>query len=488
MTLLAPLLLAGLVGLALPLIAHLRGREEPRTIVFAARRFLEGGDEILSQRRTLRERLLLALRLLLLALVALALARPVSRHEADLAVLGEAHDAVLLIDGSRSMGLRIDDQSLFAATGEAAAALAAALPAGSRIGLVGSDPALPRIELGADPQAPVAALRERLAAGDPRPGSWRLGDRLPAALALLADEGRPRVVYAIGDRSAGGLASLPTSVGEVAVIPVAVDGPIEGPVAAPPEHLGIAAATWEAAPEIDRGALRITAEIRSDAPADPDRRHQASVALRIAGELVTQASVEVAAGQSASVELTHTMAGDQGPAPATLELIQPDDPLPSDDRRHLWLAADDRLSVALVNGDPSEVRTHDEVFFLATALASEGGDRRLLVRNLAPDQLERQLREGGEGALAGIDVLVLANVPAPPEDVSRAIVARVREGMGLWVTVGERVEAAAYNDRLGALLPSSSASRSSPAPRPGGARRRARGWRPPTSITRRCGG
>ncbi|MCB9567328.1 MAG: BatA domain-containing protein [Myxococcales bacterium] len=128
MTLLAPLLLAGLVGLALPLIAHLRGREEPRTIVFAARRFLEGGDEILSQRRTLRERLLLALRLLLLALVALALARPVSRHEADLAVLGEAHDAVLLIDGSRSMGLRIDDQSLFAATGEAAAALAAALP------------------------------------------------------------------------------------------------------------------------------------------------------------------------------------------------------------------------------------------------------------------------------------------------------------------------------------------------------------------------
>ncbi|MCB9567329.1 MAG: hypothetical protein H6710_09010 [Myxococcales bacterium] len=272
------------------------------------------------------------------------------------------------------------------------------------------------------------------------------------------------------------------------MIPVAVDGPIEGPVAAPPEHLGIAAATWEAAPEIDRGALRITAEIRSDAPADPDRRHQASVALRIAGELVTQASVEVAAGQSASVELTHTMAGDQGPAPATLELIQPDDPLPSDDRRHLWLAADDRLSVALVNGDPSEVRTHDEVFFLATALASEGGDRRLLVRNLAPDQLERQLREGGEGALAGIDVLVLANVPAPPEDVSRAIVARVREGMGLWVTVGERVEAAAYNDRLGALLPLLLREPVLAGTAPGGARRRARGWRPPTSITQRCGG
>ena len=41
MNLLAPLMLAGLVGLGLPVLAHLLGQEPPTTIRFAGRRFLE---------------------------------------------------------------------------------------------------------------------------------------------------------------------------------------------------------------------------------------------------------------------------------------------------------------------------------------------------------------------------------------------------------------------------------------------------------------
>jgi hypothetical protein len=461
MSLLAPLLLAGLIGLGLPLLAHLRGREEPRTIAFAGRRFLAARGEVLSQRRRLRDRLLLALRLLLLALVVVALSRPVTRHDAALAVLGEPHDAILLVDGSRSMGLRGGDATLFAAALPAAWSIAEALPAGSRLGLVGSDPALAPIEPSADPQAALRALADRLEAGGPRPGSWRLSDRLTAAATLGGDDGRPRVVYAIGDRTAGGLASLPPSAdGDVAVIPVAVDGPLD---AAPgddhPTHLGIAAATWEPAPEVDPRALRIRAEVRAYGPADPERRRRARVALKIAGETITQAEVEVPAGGAAPLELTYTAAGERGPLPATLELVDapgaPPDALPSDDRRHLWLAADERLRVTLVNGDPSEVRAHDELFFLATALAERGaGEReRLALRNLAPDQLDGAIREAGAGALAEVDVLVLANVPAPAEDVAAAIRERVGAGMGLWLTVGERVDADTYNERLGELLP-----------------------------------
>jgi hypothetical protein len=55
--------------------------------------------------------------------------------------------------------------------------------------------------------------------------------------------------------------------------------------------------------------------------------------------------------------------------------------------------------------------------------------------------------------LADVDVLVLANVRAPAEDIAPALRARVAAGMGLWISVGERVEARAYNDRLGDLLP-----------------------------------
>lgn len=470
MSLLAPLLLLGLVGLGLPLIAHLRGHQEPRTIRFAGHRFLAAKGEVLSQRRHLRDRLLLALRLLFLALLVLALSRPASRHEAALAVLGEPHDAILLVDGSRSMELRSegDGRSLFAATREAAAALAEALPPGSRLGLIGSDPALPRLDPSADPRAALGALQARVDAGPPRPGSWGLRDRLAAASALgQADDGRTKVIYALSDRTPGGLASLPSTTADgLAVLPIAVafdaaTGALEG-TRGHPAHLGIASASWEPAPEIDPRAMRIRAELRSYAAAGEDHRRPVSVALRVSGELVTQVELEVADGATVPLEITYSAADQRGPLAATLELVADGDPLvdplPSDDRRHLWLAADERLTVTLVNGEPSERRTHDEVFFLATALAHPTGDAepsagRIALRNLAPDQLEAQIRARGAEALAETDVLVLANTAAPAENVAAAIRERVDAGMGLWLTVGERIDAEAYNQRLGELLP-----------------------------------
>lgn len=465
MNLLAPLLLAGLVGLALPLAAHLRGRREPRTIAFAGRRFLAAKGEIQSQRHRLRDRSLLALRLLLLALVIIALSRPVSRRETTLAVLSEAHDAILLVDGSRSMGLRQGDSTLFAASAEAAAAIANALPAGSRLGLIGSDPTMPIQNPSADTHAALEALKTHLHDSAPRPGSWRLNDRLSAAVALSdRDDGHPRVIYALSDRTAGGLASLPTSAAEgVALLPIAID---RSPSDKREVHLGITSASWQPAPEIDPRALRIRAEIRSFAAPDSTHHRQVAVALRINGEMINQVEIEVAEGSTSPVEFTYTATatatatGKRVPLAASVELVDGggalDDALPSDDRRHLWLATDERTAVTLVNGDPSELRTHDEVFFLATALAEPDQDnpgKGPVLHNLAPDQLETQIRERGALALAEVDVLVLANTAAPSEDVASAIRERVAEGMGLWLTVGERVDAKAYNQRFGDLLP-----------------------------------
>jgi hypothetical protein len=76
LTLLAPLGLAALVALGVPILIHLVRRIELRTTDFAALRWIS--DRIRPRRRIRFERpWLLALRLLLLALVALLLARPV---------------------------------------------------------------------------------------------------------------------------------------------------------------------------------------------------------------------------------------------------------------------------------------------------------------------------------------------------------------------------------------------------------------------------
>lgn len=454
MSLLAPLLLLGLLGLAAPLIAHLRGREEPRRIAFAALRFVRTGDEVVIMRRHLRDRGLLLLRLAALALLVFALARPVSSGQARVAVLGEPHDAILLLDGSLSMSLRTDGVRAIDGAADAAAAVVDALPPGSRVGLVTTDPAGPRLELSADLGRVREALADWVAGGAPRAGAWPMDSALPIAAALLRGgaDGRKRAVYAVGDRTARGLGSLPQAAGtDTPILPVPAIGTLDLPPDVP-EHMSLDAVGWEPARDLDPRAVRIWGVVRRHAtgPADAADLRRVAVALQLAGEEVARADVMVPRGGEARVEFTHTSLA-EGPSPAALALVDgADDPLPGDEVRHFWLAGEDALDVVLVNGDPSEMRAHDEVFFLATALAAAPG-RRLRVHGLAPDQLEARLRE--PHPLAGVDVVVLANVRAPAPDAAAALTRRVEEGLGLLVTVGGRVEASAYNDRLGPLLP-----------------------------------
>ncbi|MBK8260844.1 MAG: VWA domain-containing protein [Nannocystis sp.] len=452
MTLLAPLALIALIGLALPLLAHRRGRPTPRVIHFAALRFLREGDEVLDPRQRLRDRLLLALRLLLLALIALAAARPVSDHDADLYVLGAPHDAVILLDASRSMGLRIDGETRLEAAERACLRLLDALPPGSRVALASNDPAVPRLDLSAD-HGPVRAVLAQLAAEGPRPGAWPLIDALPVAAALApAQADRPRVLYAVGDRTEGGLAGLPSAgPAELPLVLLPVDGAPLAELPSSPPHLGVTAVTYEPAPELDPRALRIRARIRHYGAHTPPQERRVAVLLRARGREIARAELAVLSGEEAEIELLHVLA-EAGPLPLSLELELADDPLPSDDRRALWLDQGADLKVLLINGDPSEQRARDELYFLSAALAAPEQRPRAVQRALAPDQLEGELRRG-PALLEGVDVLVLANVPAPAADVAAAIAGRVRAGMGLWITVGERVDAAAYERVFRDLLP-----------------------------------
>lgn len=123
--LLAPLGLAALAALVVPLLIHLRRRTEEVPLDFAALRWLDPRPRPKSKLR-FDEWLLLALRLLLIALLALLLARP--------AVLGWEDDGarVLVAPG-------VDAEAARAAAGEAQAhwiapgfpALEAAAPAGA---------------------------------------------------------------------------------------------------------------------------------------------------------------------------------------------------------------------------------------------------------------------------------------------------------------------------------------------------------------------
>ncbi len=456
-SLLSPLLLLGLLGLGLPVLAHLLGRERPQKLRFAALRFVAPHDPVVSQRRSIRDWPLLLIRLLLLLVLVVVLARPVVGSEAEVTVLAEPHDAVVLLDASASMELRADsrgrsDREL---ARERLETLLEAMPPGSRIGLVISDPQVPQVELGELDQS-VATIRARVddwtRAGE-RPGGWTLAEALPRALGLLGERqgDRPRIIYAIGDPTGGGLGSLPEVAGEaVTIVPIPTRGRPGQAAPEPPEHVGLRELTWAPAPELDPRALRVSAIAHRFGGGD--NQLEVSAALIIGDEEVARTQVTLSANGDAPIEFVHTpvSAADVQPLRARIELVdRPDDPLTIDDRRQLWLIGQDEIDVLIVNGDPSDTRVNDEIFFFATALGSETSA--MEIRGLAPDQLEDQLREGDP--LADVDVLVLANVRAPGPEQTAKILTRVEQGMGLWISVGDRVSASEYNERFTTLLP-----------------------------------
>ncbi|KIG14478.1 hypothetical protein DB30_06821 [Enhygromyxa salina] len=469
MSLLAPLALLGLLGLALPLIAHLLGREKPQKIRFAAVRFVAPREVVITQRRELRDWPLLLIRLLLLALFVVVLARPVVGSEAAVAVLAEPHDAVILLDASASMELRVDGRSDRERALERLDTLLDALPPGSSVGLTISDPRAPSValsELGQGRPRIRAAIDGWMRSEDrgPRPGAWTLAEALPRASALLSDsQARPRVIYAIGDPTDRGLASLPElTAAAVTVVGVPTRGVPGAEPPPPPEHVGLRELEWTPAPELDPNAVRIQALVHRYGPhTDGDHETlEVTAALEIDNIEVARTRVALEPNADASLEFTHTLDvggdedGDRGTRARVHLLDREDDPFPVDDRRHVWLATTEVVDVLVVNGDPSETRANDEIFFLSTALGASELAERMQLRGLALDQLEDRLRgDASQDPLADVDVLVLANVRALPAELAPRIRARVAAGMGLWITVGDRVSATDYNARFGELMP-----------------------------------
>jgi hypothetical protein len=105
MSFLTPLFLAGLAGLAIPVIIHLIQKERKNVVGFPSLMFLRKIPYQSVERRRIRNWPLLLLRLALLALIVMAFARPFLRKEAlAVAAAGGAREVVILLDRSYSLG------------------------------------------------------------------------------------------------------------------------------------------------------------------------------------------------------------------------------------------------------------------------------------------------------------------------------------------------------------------------------------------------
>jgi len=101
---LAPYMLWGALAAGIPIVLHFFFRSRYRTVPWAAMKFLLTSIEQTSRRLRFQELLLLLMRVALIVLLALALARPLSRVVGGGLGRGDSVDAVFLFDASYSMG------------------------------------------------------------------------------------------------------------------------------------------------------------------------------------------------------------------------------------------------------------------------------------------------------------------------------------------------------------------------------------------------
>ena len=209
----------------------------------------------------------------------------------------------------------------------------------------------------------------------------------------------------------------------------------------------------EPAPEVGAQGVAVVATIAnfSSRPAP-----HLGVTLRLDGAEVARGFVDVPASGKVQKRFLHTFSS--GGAAHEAEVQIDGDRFALDDRRLARVEVSRGLRVLVVDGDPRTVRNEDEVFFLEAALRAGGS--RFQVQIAMPDEIAAR-------HLDDYAAVFLANVARPSAEAAAALIRYVEAGGGLFVSVGDRVDADVWNQRLRRVLPQPLGLRRTAAARPG---------------------
>jgi hypothetical protein len=138
LTFLTPLMLAGAVLIAAPIILHLVMRQQPKHLIFPALRFIRLRNDSNKRRLKLRHLLLLALRCGAIVFLALALARPSVQSAGFLGDQEAPVAAALVFDTSPRMQYRHQNQTRLQVAQEVAARVLTELPKESDVAVIDS--------------------------------------------------------------------------------------------------------------------------------------------------------------------------------------------------------------------------------------------------------------------------------------------------------------------------------------------------------------
>lgn len=203
------ILLAGAALVGLPVLLHLIMKQEPKRLPFPAFRFLKQKQKTNQRKMRLRHFLLLALRMLLIALFCLTLYQPTLLLSEGFHLAAEQPvAAVFVFDTSPSMGYRVGESSRLEEARKRALSLLDDLPAQSRIAIV--DPGNPQDAAGSwelsltDARHKIERLQEPQGTAQPVTTGVATAYRLLKTVDTETEAATPlpRLVVVFSDRAA----------------------------------------------------------------------------------------------------------------------------------------------------------------------------------------------------------------------------------------------------------------------------------------------
>lgn len=431
MTFLNPLLLLGVLGIALPILAHLLNRFQVQHTEWAAMRFLNHHVRVRSRQLRLRDLLLLILRCMALLLLVFALARPAWTTASWLP--GERRAGVVIaVDSSFSMGHGAEGAARFDQAMKRVEVIRGKMAPGDPVtlALLGGDHRVVLRNMAYDDARFEEALRG-LKAGS---GTLDLANEPTRIARLVADMEAPqKEVYLITDAQAADWRQ-PSALLREALADLGTQARVFlVPVGGGDANLAVTDL------ELVSGVLRkgTTARYRAtvrnfgSAPAS-----NIAVQCRVDGVEIDRKVVPmIAAGASESVSLFVPF-HNAGAARITAEISG--DGLAADNVRRTVAVVRERVSVLCVDGSAGDAGRLVVAALLARADGVQSED--YVVR--AVPWLSFPAED-----LTQVDVIVFADVPEITGQQAEQLESFVRRGNGLVWFAGDSVKADAWNDR-----------------------------------------
>jgi hypothetical protein len=431
------LMLAGLAALGIPVLIHLLLKRKKKRVQFSTIRFFQLQDEQSSRRRKLRNWLLLALRLLIVALLVLAFSRPYARQNGGLAADRKLLRVVFVLDNSASMQATGTEGQRWALAKERIQKVISSLNGDDRAALIECATHASVLSGFAPPPSVAQVLRDLV----PAYGTSSLGDGLLQAVRLSSGGGQNALstIYLVTDLQKSACRSISSC-----PVPQNIDLKLlaVGDVASP----NLAIVRLDAEPH-DGARPHVVVASFSD-----EDSPSITLELAIDNQLVSSQTFNLKAGGSTNFDLLFPAV-----KPGWHDLktsLRSHDALESDNSRFASFFVPEPARVLLVEPRTAARVFEQETFFLACALdpgrdSTNSPPGAFNLTQVTVEELPAKLAAPKDSSPWNVVVMPgLKDLPA-----GLALDSFVREGGGLVLFLGEEVSANRYNSELRDLLP-----------------------------------